>query len=215
MASETDHLAACLAEVSEDVRLAAAAVANERLAPSARREAARELAHWAPRLVAAVEAVLARHQPKTVTVRQLCLRHASGGWDGVRTVGQQFGACPDCTEREQVTCTGCDPICPDDNAWEKCPERAADALQGTAHQGGAVIVSLSTWTLQSTQTGMCEELLADAGYDPAEHPEVVAAMAFEADIAAVDTAYEVMREHGLKTLADQERELLTKEDDRD
>jgi hypothetical protein len=29
-------------------------------------------------------------------------------------------------------------------------------------------------------------------------------MAFAVDLAAVDTAYEVMREHGLKPLADQE-----------
>jgi hypothetical protein len=63
MASETPDpvaagLGARIAEVSEDVTLAAAAVANERLAPSARREAARELAHWAPRLLGAVEAVL-------------------------------------------------------------------------------------------------------------------------------------------------------------
>jgi hypothetical protein len=77
------------------------------------------------RLLAAVEAVLERHQPKTVPVHWMCHRHASGGWDGVRTVGQQFDACPDCVKREQVTCTGCNPECPDDNLWEKCPERAA------------------------------------------------------------------------------------------
>jgi hypothetical protein len=73
--------------------------------------------HDAERLADAVERVLARHQPRTVTVREMCLRHASGAWDGVRTVGQQFDACPDCTKREQVECTGCNPLCPDDNRW--------------------------------------------------------------------------------------------------
>jgi predicted Zn-dependent protease len=67
-----------------------------------------------------------------------------------------------------------------------------------------MIVSINTYTLQSTQLGMCEDLLADAGYDPDEHAGVVEAMAFAVDLAAVDTAYEVMREHGLKPLADQE-----------
>jgi predicted Zn-dependent protease len=61
----------------------------------------------------------------------------------------------------------------------------------------------STYTLESTNAGMCADLLADAGYDPAEHADVVAAMGFAADLAAVDVAYEVMREHGLKPLADQ------------
>ena len=63
----------------------------------------------------------------------------------------------------------------------------------------------SAYTLQSTNRGMCDDLLADAGYNPAEHCAVAEAMAFAADLAAVDTAYEVMREHGLKPLADQER----------
>ena len=60
------------------------------------------------------------------------------------------------------------------------------------------------YTLESTNRGMCDDLLADAGYDPAEHRTVAEAMAFAADLAAVDTAYEVMREYGLKPLADQE-----------
>jgi predicted exporter len=63
--------------------------------------------------------------------------------------------------------------------------------------------SVYWYSLQSTQRGMCEDLLADAGYDPDEHADVMEAMAFAADLAAVDTAYEVMREHGLKPLADQ------------
>ncbi len=60
------------------------------------------------------------------------------------------------------------------------------------------------YTLESTNRGMCDDLLADAGYDPAEYRFVAEAMAFVADLDAVDAAYEVMREHGLKPLSDVE-----------
>jgi hypothetical protein len=60
------------------------------------------------------------------------------------------------------------------------------------------------YTLQSSQIGMCDDLLIDAGYVAAEHADLAAEMALAADLAAVDAAYEVMREHGLKTLADRE-----------
>jgi hypothetical protein len=62
----------------------------------------------------------------------------------------------------------------------------------------------NTYTLQFTSLGMCDDLLEDAGYDPDEHADIAKAMALAADLAAVDAAYEVMREHGLKPLADQE-----------
>ena len=52
---------------------------------------------------------------------------------------------------------------------------------------------------------MCEDLLTEAGYDATDHAEVIEEMIRGADEAAVDAAYEVMREHGLKTLADQEK----------
>jgi hypothetical protein len=52
---------------------------------------------------------------------------------------------------------------------------------------------------------MCEDLLSDAGYDPAEHAGTVEEMARAADEAAVDAAYDIMRERGLPTLADRER----------
>ena len=58
-----DPVAATLAEISDDVTMAAAALVNNRLAPSAKKTAADELAHWAPRLLAAVEAVLKHHRP--------------------------------------------------------------------------------------------------------------------------------------------------------
>ena len=67
-----------------------------------------------------------------------------------------------------------------------------------------MLLTVNDYTLQSFNTGMCEDLLADAGYDPAEHADLIEAMVFAVDLAAVDTAYEVMREHGLKTLADRE-----------
>lgn len=72
-----------------------------------------------------------------------------------------------------------------------------------------MLLTVNDYTLRSFNTGMCEDLLADAGYDPAEHADLVEEMACAVDLAAVDTAYEVMREHGLKTLAD--REAITRE----
>lgn len=65
------------------------------------------------------------------------------------------------------------------------------------------------YTLRSNQLGMCEDLLLDAGYDLDEREDLLDGMALAADLAAVDAAYEVMREHGLKTLADREREQRT------
>ena len=67
-------------------------------------------------------------------------------------------------------------------------------------------VTVNRYTLQSSQAGMCDDLLIDAGYVPAEHPGLADEMAYAADLAAVDAAYEVMRRRGLKTLADRERE---------
>jgi hypothetical protein len=85
--------------------------------------------HDAERLADVVEAVLGRHQPKTVTVREMCAAHGWGTKAGhsvpLGDFRAEVDACPDCVKREQVTCTGCNPECPDDNLWEKCPERAA------------------------------------------------------------------------------------------
>jgi hypothetical protein len=67
-------------------------------------------------------------------------------------------------------------------------------------------VTVNHYTLQSNQVGMCDDLLTDAGYDPAEHEDLLEEMALAADLAAVDAAYDVMREHGLKTLADREQD---------
>ena len=69
------------------------------------------------------------------------------------------------------------------------------------------------YTLQSTNRGMCDDLLADAGYDQDEHADTAEAMAFAADLAAVDVAYEVMREHGLEPLADQAVRAQLSEDE--
>lgn len=60
-------------------------------------------------------------------------------------------------------------------------------------------------TLRSSSEGMCQDLLEDAGYELAGLEGVIEEMALAADLAAVDAAYEVMREHGLPTLADRER----------
>ena len=71
-----------------------------------------------------------------------------------------------------------------------------------------MLLTVNDYTLRSFNMGMCEDLLADAGYDPAEHADLLEEMVFAVDLAAVYTAHEVMREHGLKTLADRE---LTRE----
>lgn len=71
----------------------------------------------------------------------------------------------------------------------------------------APMLTVCAYTLRSTNTGMCEDLLTDAGYDPADHAAAVEAMADAADLAAVDAAYDVMREHGLKPIADQRLRL--------
>ena len=89
--------------------------------------------------LAALRAVLKRHQPKTVTVREMCGAHAWGTKAG-RSVPlgdfrAEVDACPDCVKREQVTCTGCSPECPDDNLWEKCPERTAIAGELLSEEG--------------------------------------------------------------------------------
>lgn len=44
--------------------------------------------------------------------------------------------------------------------------------------------------------------LGSSGYDPDEHPEIVAEMAQALGEAAADAAYDVMREHGLKPETD-------------
>jgi hypothetical protein len=83
------------------------------------------------RALKALDAVLKRHQPKTVTVREMCGAHAWGTKAGRSVPLGEFqaevDACTDCTSRLQVECTGCNPECPDDSLWEKCPERAAIA----------------------------------------------------------------------------------------
>ena len=59
------------------------------------------------RLLKALDDVLARHVPKTVTVTRLCGAHH-------RIV---IPDCPDCVKRQVTTCAACDPVCPDDNTW--------------------------------------------------------------------------------------------------
>jgi hypothetical protein len=67
-----------------------------------------------PRLLAALDAVLARHTPKTVIVHNMCGAHHSIVLPG----------CPDCTTTEHVACKACDPVCPADNAWPCAEYRA-------------------------------------------------------------------------------------------
>ena len=77
-----------------------------------------------PRLLAAVDAVLARHVPKTVTVTRLCGAHH-------RIV---IPDCPDCVKRQVTTCAACDPFCPDDNTWP-CADYLAISRELTGEDG--------------------------------------------------------------------------------
>lgn len=77
-----------------------------------------------PRLLAAVDAVLARHVPKTITVRHLCgSAHSLTGPQG-RAFFDAVDTCPDCVKEDQTVCAACDPVCPDDNQWP-CADVAA------------------------------------------------------------------------------------------
>jgi hypothetical protein len=69
------------------------------------------------RLLAAVDAVLGRHVPKTLAVRHVCKRHGAMGWPGRPASPEQIDVCPDCTLVERKACAACDPVCPDDNEW--------------------------------------------------------------------------------------------------
>jgi hypothetical protein len=76
------------------------------------------------RLLGALGEVLKRHLPKTVTIRELCESHEAVAPIRLLTPAE-LDACLYCESHQQVECTGCDPLCPDDNLWEKCPEREA------------------------------------------------------------------------------------------
>lgn len=64
--------------------------------------------------------MLARHVPKTVTMRHLCVAHGTGkGFAGLK-VAEMYAAidaCPDCRKVDQTVCAACDPVCPDDDQW--------------------------------------------------------------------------------------------------
>lgn len=96
--AETDQLTAALAEVRERVDQSRYASA---IAPHIASAAD------VPRLLAALDALLARHVPKTVSVTHLC-----GGHRRIIVEG-----CPDCTTTVHKVCAACDPACPDDNLW--------------------------------------------------------------------------------------------------
>jgi hypothetical protein len=122
------EMTAPLIEIREDVLLAAAAVGNPRLAPSGRREAAAELAHWAPRLLAAVEAVLELHQPGLfVPLGGLCKDHEVYRHFSITSdEADRARACPDCTATVHLSCT-----CGSDS-FDRCAHRHAitSALAG-------------------------------------------------------------------------------------
>ncbi|MEX5711887.1 hypothetical protein AB1484_27230 [Parafrankia sp. FMc6] len=66
-----------------------------------------------------------------------------------------------------------------------------------------MIRTVNTHTLEiGEMEGVVEDLIKDWGYDPAEHGDLVRATATTILEDAVDTAYELMRKHGLRGPAD-------------
>jgi len=76
-----------------------------------------------PRLLAAVEAALARHEPGPVTiVGRLCKRHDSYRYFSISAAeSADVEACPACQAAVWVSCAGCGRPTP----LESCPTRAA------------------------------------------------------------------------------------------
>jgi hypothetical protein len=70
-----------------------------------------------PRLLAAVDAVLQRHQPKPRTTVHPCPEHSIFAPAGVTISRDTRRNCPDCRYAESIACAACDPVCPDDNVW--------------------------------------------------------------------------------------------------
>ena len=79
--------------------------------------------HDAERLLAAVEALLAPHQPGcAVILGALCLYHAGHRFFSITSAeAADVAACPDCTATVYVSCAGCGTQVPLDS----CPVRSA------------------------------------------------------------------------------------------
>jgi hypothetical protein len=76
-----------------------------------------------PRLLAAVEAVLAPHQPGRIVVfGSLCSRHEAHRYFSITAVeAASVRDCPECTATVYPSCTGCGPQV----SAERCPIRHA------------------------------------------------------------------------------------------
>jgi hypothetical protein len=107
---DTPDPAICIAEIREDVRSGWTAEARDRI---------REV--HVPALLAAVEGVLAQHQPgRAVILGALCTRHEAHRHFSITSAeAADVMACPDCAAAVYVSCTGCGPQVPLDS----CPAR--------------------------------------------------------------------------------------------
>ena len=87
----------------------------------------------------ALAEILRSHQPKPVTVRHYCSRHsflARRGLDDV--LSDELSICSGCIVAQQMMCTGCNPLCPDDNVWPcRYVHIIAKAIPSVAVTGGA------------------------------------------------------------------------------
>lgn len=115
-----DRVAAYLEEVRADADDEAAGLTAER---------------DVPRLLAALEAVLAQHQPGRIAVLgALCSRHKDHRYFSITsTEAADVTACPDCAATVYVSCEGCGlPM-----RLDSCPARAAISRELSGEVPGA------------------------------------------------------------------------------
>jgi hypothetical protein len=128
-----DRAAAYLAEVRERTERPVAHVTSLPISHDGVR-GLMESAGDVPRLLAAVEAVLAQHQPGRVLITgALCPRHENHRHFSITgTEAASVRDCPDCAAAVWTSCAGCGPQMPLDS----CPARTAisAALLGGGEQ---------------------------------------------------------------------------------
>ena len=79
--------------------------------------------YYAPRLFAAVQKVLAQHQPgRIVVLGAPCPQHENHRYFSITAAeAADVTACPDCTATARNSCAYCGPQVP----WDACPVRSA------------------------------------------------------------------------------------------
>jgi hypothetical protein len=121
--------------MADDLAAGLAAIRNRQKIAYASPRAMAESGADVPRLLSAVEAVLALHQPEGEVIYTSCAAHVITGPSGRDPLRfDKMAECPDCQRRRIVVCGHCD--CSHDE-WP-CPtvRAIAKALLGEAVAGG-------------------------------------------------------------------------------